>query len=232
MKKSIVSALIVGVGLLSFNSFAQEAKEGGEEAKKTRPVIIKFKSPSKFTIEKVRAPELRSDRLNGATRLTRENWLQLHTAFGIKGGDKTAWADDIEVSWKVFIPANVSAKQRPMLLEKTVKYLECPKEINDIPLSLYFRPSFVERYLINGLNQSDIAVALEVKVGGQPAYYAKGKSEIYLTAGGKLPPKIYWDIPQDKQHTIANKDTALLNKAETPFVNVESDKFLTIKKEE
>lgn len=223
MKKRAISALVIGVGLFAVNSFAQ--------TKKVPPLIIKYKDSSRITINKVRAPELKSDRLNGATRLSRENWLQIHTAFGIKGGDRQTWADSLEVEWKVFIPGNVREKQRPILLEKTVQYLECPKEINDIPLTLYFRPSFVERYLKN-IEQKDIAVSISVTANGQPVMVTKTSSIKVLNAGGKVPPRTYWEYPEDKQHKIENKEMALLNKAETPFENIEADKFLTIKEEE
>ncbi len=225
MKTRVLFAVLMGFGLWGNTVFAQKKRVRIPKLK------IEFKE-KKVVAQKLRAPEMgRSDKLRGNTKLTKERWLQLRTSYKLTGGDpKDKWVDNLEVKWKIYLPATPERK-RPILLEKSVTYLEAPVEMIDMPISVYFRPLFVDRYMKDGFKNADIAVMLEFKANGEEIKTADAKSIIF-TCGSKPPKKSVWDYEGDKVHKVENIKMAVLNKAETPFAFVESSDFLTIKKED
>lgn len=227
MKTKLLFTALMGICLFGNNVFAQKAKK---PARLT--VTLKDKN---IKTEQLKAPDIGRTKMKGNSKLTKERWLRLYTTINLTSQDtKAKWVDDLEVTWKVYLAPVTSGenKRRAILLEKTVSYYEAPLGLSTgLPITVFFRPSFIERYMKDGFKIGDIAVILEFKANGLEIKPPTPQG-FMLTCGGKPPKKTVWAYTEERLHEISNPKMAIQSRAETPFKNLASSEFLTIKKEE
>lgn len=228
MKFRVLFAALMGFGLLGNTVFAQRVKRPAK-------ITVELKDTKNVKTELIKVPDIGGSKLKGNTKLTRERWLRLYKTIKLKSQDtKAKWVDNLEITWKIYLPPVLSgeAKRKAILLDKSVVYCEAPLN-KELPISLFFRPLFIERYMKgSGFKTAEIAVSMEFKVNGAEVKGTDGKVNFEMTCGGKPVKRSVWGYDDNKLHTLENAEMAVLDKTETPFNNIGTSEFLTIKKED
>ncbi|MGL4853895.1 MAG: hypothetical protein ACRC37_01410 [Lentisphaeria bacterium] len=226
MKNRVIIGAILGVFLVTAQGIAQEAR-----ARVPKLNMGPFTSSAKMEVNKLSAPDFTGvDKQKGLTTLFRKDkWTQLTCRLGeITGGAKSdTYVDNLKIKWEIYVPADTVNKRKALRIVKEIEYVEAPKNIASLPISLYIRPAILQRYFSGSVKLTDIAARITVSVNGEDLM----KTPVVVSPSGKLPPANMWEAADDKFGDVANAEFIFLNKDETPFVHADTNDFLFINKE-
>ncbi len=227
MKVIKLFALASCVSLMGMDAVAQRKTKKPE-----RTLKYKMDVTEKVGVNKIKAPA-GNKQLTGISSLFRQDWREL--VIKVKGlqcnSPKVKWADQMTVSYDIYIPKPKSSKVRQKgirIKEETVTYTNIPlnKAFN---LNLYVHPVVYERYIVDaGVPFTQACINMTIKVDGVDV-----TSKPYrLKLGSADAPRGMWEAEDDKFEVLADKEGFILNRTETPFKFDNTNEFLTIKKKQ
>lgn len=232
MKRNILSVAFICFTFAFFsvvtNSYAQR--------RSTTPVKYMATFESKMKLYEIDSPDYKegSD-LEGNSKELKTKWQVLRLEYEMESTsrDKDHWAEDVEFEWNILILRDKSVG-KPILIKKTVSYLETPAGEKGLATSLFIRPQVIERYFDGKkVKESDISIKMIVRVKGEKIKVKTGKimAEAYFYGGKRQSEKV-WSYEAPLVAKITNPSKLFLNKAETPFAALETQSFQVIKQSE
>jgi len=168
---------------------------------------------SKVDIIKLKTPAYSGAYSDPRARST-EDWLQFmleyRTMNGLgRGSDgKPGWQDEVTIEWFILIKRR---DMKDLLLRRSITYLDVEDKRNTHYADLYLRPGFLKRHC-KGLNKSDVAVYIQIKVNGQTEARYNNDRE----------PGRWWNLEPPK---IVMYDAEALSRADTPFAPLDYDQY-------
>jgi hypothetical protein len=149
---------------------------------------------------------------SAARSVTREKewtyvWVEYETA--------PEWIDEIVFQYHVLAKTKVEGKEAFSLYKKSVKYIDVEKGRNHFS-TVFLRPNAIKRY------GEIVASAVEISINGKAVAL---KSEL----GMKLPADWWKNAAVTESAAVTVRDGYLLDRAQTPFANVNVDDYEVIK---
>lgn len=181
------------------------------------------------TITKVDSSPVRSPALSITGKggeASNVNWLQLTAKYTTKNGqgrdvdNRSTWQDEVTVEWYVLLTPRGRTGKAPILMHRTVTYMDVDDDKRDHFADLYIRPAFVRRYCgasFNG-NPQELKMYVQIRIGGQTlAKYTSDPNERTR----------WWELEPPR---VELRHEELLIRDETPFAAMDYDHYENIKK--
>jgi hypothetical protein len=147
-------------------------------------------------------------------------WLQMYTLYATQGGQgidvdgHSTWHDEVTVEWFVMVaPRNA---KKPILMHRSVTYVDVEDAKREHCSDVYIRPSFLKRYGgANRLGRRELKMYVRIKIGGQT---------VAIHSSDATDKTRWWESER-----VESRDSELLIRSETPFAAVDYDRYEQVK---
>ncbi len=218
MKKITWTMAVVCAALTCGAFMLWQSEVRAQAASGPKAVITKVETQS------IRSPQNGSVQGKGEGQSTNQ-WIQSTALYSTSGGAgrgfdaRSSWQDELTVEWFVLLDPS-PRKVKPILLRKTVTYVDVDDDKREHCADVYMRPSFIKRFCGKMFSATrDMKVYVRIKAGGQTlATETSDKATLASKWWEAEPPRV--DL----------RDADLMTRDETPYAAMEYDKFEQIKK--